>query len=255
VNYNYVGEILLVEDNDVNQLVATKYLQRLGLQPAVASNGLEAIEQAKNKIFDLILMDLQMPEMNGYDATKAIRNLSPHYKTIPIIALTAAAYSEIRDKINDAQITAFIHKPFSPEDLRLMIDKYLLEEKNGQPKGENSGLNQTALIKKRLEMLAEGDASFVKELAELYVSSMRELAAHFTEELGKGDVIKLRDIRHKHKPNLDLLSLTILSTLLDEAKALLTNGNQNKAEVERLQEAIFKECDWVIDALQTIAKP
>jgi len=256
VNHNYAGEILLVEDNDVNQLVATKYLQRLGMKPSVASNGLEAIEQAKDKEFDLILMDLQMPEMNGYDATKAIRNLSIHYREIPIIALTAAAYSEIRDKIDDAKITAFIHKPFSPEDLRQMIDKYLTKE-NGSltRKSPDQNFSTSRHIQTRLEDLAEGDMAFVRELADLYVSSMKELATTFTAELKKGNLIEIRDIRHKHKANLDLLSLSTLSSLLDQARELLMAGNQNAAKSEQLIEHILNESELVIQALKTLTDP
>lgn len=256
VNQNYAGEVLLVEDNDVNQLVATKYLQRLGVKPSVASNGLEAIEQAKDKVFDLILMDLQMPEMNGYDASKAIRDLSVHYQDVPIIALTAAAFSEIRDKIEEAKITAFIHKPFSPEDLRQMIDKYLKKESSVVPESNPApAQSRNRQIQKRLEDLADGDAAFVRELADLYISSMKELAAGFTDQLKKGNLQQIRDIRHKHKANLDLLSLDKLSSLLDQAKELLMDGNRNSLELDNLSDKIHHESDLVIEALETLSKP
>lgn len=256
VNHNYAGKVLLVEDNDVNQLVATKYLQRLGVKPSLASNGLEAIEQAKGKDFDLILMDLQMPEMNGYDASKAIRDLSDHYRKVPIVALTAAAFSEIRDKIEEAKITAFIHKPFSPEDLRQMIDRYLKKENKSVPE-PSPAVNQATNthIQKRLEDLADGDTAFVQELAGLYISSMKELAAGFTDELKKGNLQEIRNIRHKHKANLDLLSLNKLSFLLDQAKELLMDGNRNSLEVDSLSEKINSESGLVIEALETLAKP
>lgn len=254
MNHNYSGKVLLVEDNDVNQLVATKYLQRLGVEPSLASNGLEAIEQAKGKVFDLILMDLQMPEMNGYDASKAIRNLSDHYREVPIVALTAAAFSEIRDKIEEAKITAFIHKPFSPEDLRQMIDRYLKKNNNALPE-TSRGVAQSMNIQKRLEGLADGDTAFVQELAGLYISSMKELAAGFTDELKKGNLQEIRNIRHKHKANLDLLSLDKLSFLLDQAKELLMDGNRNSLEVDSLSEKINSESALVIEALETLSKP
>jgi CheY-like chemotaxis protein/HPt (histidine-containing phosphotransfer) domain-containing protein len=239
----YIGEILLVEDNDVNQLVATKYLQRMGLHPDIASNGQEAVDKAKEKAYDLIFMDLQMPEKNGYDAAKEIRLISEHYQQIPIIALTAASFMEIAEKIKEAGIDEFIHKPFSPEEIKQLVAKYL-------PPGDEPQVNKLSviydhLISSRLNALADGDQDFLHELTRLYISSIMELQEQFCAHLLDRDLNRLRDIRHKHKANLELLSLNQLSALLDEGKSLLLAGEMDKVALHRVIDAIKQHTEAI----------
>ncbi len=101
--------ILLAEDNPVNQKVATRMLQRLGYSPDVVSNGLEALEAVRRQIFDIVLMDVQMPEMNGLDATRHI--IADRYKDRPwITALTAGAMKENRDECIAAGVDDFLNQ-------------------------------------------------------------------------------------------------------------------------------------------------
>jgi CheY-like chemotaxis protein len=118
--------VLLVEDNEINQLVAGNFLNKWNIAYDVAENGKIAVEMVKTKKYDLILMDIQMPEMNGYEATRIIRLMdSEHYKKVPIIALTASAMMEIRDKIEENGINDCITKPFKPEELKETIARYV----------------------------------------------------------------------------------------------------------------------------------
>lgn len=115
-------ELLLVDDNKINLLVARKMLENLGAVVTSAYNGVEAIAQVDKKDFDVILMDIQMPEMNGYDATKRLREQG--YGK-PIIALSANAFPEdIRNSLS-AGMNDHIQKPFSPEGLLETINKHL----------------------------------------------------------------------------------------------------------------------------------
>ena len=116
--------ILLVEDTKINQLVVAKFLKTWHLKIEYASNGIEAIEQAKQNEYDLILMDLQMPEMDGYDATHHIRKIEAHVDT-PIIALTASALVEERERAFKAGVTDYLTKPFSPNELYNKIIRYV----------------------------------------------------------------------------------------------------------------------------------
>ena len=123
-------EILLVEDNHINQIVAVNTLKKLGVKPKVANNGVEALEILKTKSFDLILMDIQMPLMNGIETTINIRQLADHGKrNIPIIALSADAYSNNVKEALDAGMNAYLTKPFKPEDLYETIRDNLAVEK------------------------------------------------------------------------------------------------------------------------------
>jgi CheY-like chemotaxis protein len=110
--------VLLVEDNIVNQIVASSFLKRWGISADVANHGAEALALIAKNIYDIILMDIQMPVMDGYEAAMKIRSLpDEHLKTVPIIALTASAMAGMTNRVLDAGMTDFISKPFSPEDL------------------------------------------------------------------------------------------------------------------------------------------
>ncbi len=115
-------KILLVEDNPFNVKVATQFLKNWALPYEVAENGQIALEMAQKNNYDLILMDLQMPEMNGYEATTEIRKFNTN---TPIVALTASAIAEVKSRIESAGMNGAITKPFVPNDLKKSVMKYL----------------------------------------------------------------------------------------------------------------------------------
>jgi CheY-like chemotaxis protein len=118
-------KILLAEDILVNQKVAVKILENIGHQVDVAINGKKAVEAFQNLHYDMILMDCQMPEMDGYDATKEIRALGGRGEIVPIIALTANAMDGDRQKCLDAGMNDHLSKPFKKEDILKLVDKWL----------------------------------------------------------------------------------------------------------------------------------
>ncbi|WP_299452219.1 PAS domain-containing protein [uncultured Microscilla sp.] len=128
------GKILLVEDTKINQLVVAKFLKTWQLTIEYALNGVEAVEQAKNNHYDLILMDLQMPEMDGYEATRKIR-LLPAHKNTPIIALTASALVEERERAFESGVNDYLTKPFSPNELYNKIIRHIQIDGEAPPMG------------------------------------------------------------------------------------------------------------------------
>ncbi|HBQ61407.1 MAG TPA: hybrid sensor histidine kinase/response regulator, partial [Balneolaceae bacterium] len=111
-------KILLAEDNVVNQKVMQRFLERWNVDMTVVEDGVEVMEAMSQNNFDLILMDLQMPNMDGYEASEQIRKMDDPYKrNIPIIALTAAALKEVREQVYAAGMNDFVTKPFNPSDL------------------------------------------------------------------------------------------------------------------------------------------
>jgi CheY-like chemotaxis protein len=129
IDYSRVDDahLLLVEDNDVNQIVATNYLRKWGLQVTIAGNGKEAVDKIRQRAYHLVLMDLQMPELDGYEATRLIREMSDAYfQKVPILALTASAMTEDIDRLEDIGFDDYITKPFQPHDLEEKIFKYML---------------------------------------------------------------------------------------------------------------------------------
>lgn len=120
--------VLVAEDNIINQRLISKFLVKWNVESTIADNGKVAIECLKNKQFDLILMDLQMPEMDGLEATKHIRNCDNELiKNIPIIALTASALLDIQAEVIDVGMNECVTKPFNPKELYRKISKFLPE--------------------------------------------------------------------------------------------------------------------------------
>lgn len=118
-------KILVAEDNKMNVLILKKFLQMWKVDYTLAYNGEEVIEIYNKKDFDLILMDLQMPVMNGYEATKVIRGFSDKDKAnIPIVALTAFAQADIKAKIQKYRMNGFMSKPFNPIELYNLLATY-----------------------------------------------------------------------------------------------------------------------------------
>lgn len=114
--------VLIAEDNKTNQLVTSRYLQHYGCEFEIANNGIEAVEKLMANDFDIILMDISMPEMNGFEATAKIRQLENKQKAnAPIVAFTAYASTEDQEKIHASGMNGFIPKPFSRDTLAQVI--------------------------------------------------------------------------------------------------------------------------------------
>jgi two-component system sensor histidine kinase/response regulator len=131
-----VGMILIVEDNKVNQLVGSKVLENLGYGFTIANNGVEAVEAFQSGIYDAVLMDCQMPEMDGYEATAAIRRLEGSAGHIPIIAMTAAAMEGDRERCMAAGMDDFITKPVRLEAVATALLRWVTATKQGPERGE-----------------------------------------------------------------------------------------------------------------------
>ena len=109
-------KVLLVEDVKINQVVAESTFQKMGMHVDIASNGLEAVNMVSQSTYDLVFMDCHMPEMDGFEATRKIRSVAA-YKNLPIIALTASALKEERDKCISSGMNAVVTKPFESSDI------------------------------------------------------------------------------------------------------------------------------------------
>ncbi len=118
------GRVLLVEDNPVNQLVAKGMLGKLGCEVTTAAHGAEALDQLEQREFDLVLMDCNMPVMDGYEASRQIRR-SGRWPQLPIVALTANAMSEERERCRAAGMSDYLAKPFRREELAALLDLWI----------------------------------------------------------------------------------------------------------------------------------
>jgi two-component system, sensor histidine kinase and response regulator len=130
------GTVLLVEDNTMNQLVASRIVGKLGYRVEIAENGREAITALAEQPFDAVLMDCQMPEMDGYEATREIRQREAETGAhLPVIAMTAAAMDGDREACLAAGMDDYITKPIRSEDIDQALDRWLAASKVSQPTG------------------------------------------------------------------------------------------------------------------------
>lgn len=120
--------ILVAEDNPMNRLLLKKVFSKWNNEPEFAENGHEALEKLSSQIYDVILMDIHMPVMDGYEATKAIRKISdPGKSGIPVIALTASVSNNLNDKIKEAGMNDYIYKPFNSKELYSKLKNIALQ--------------------------------------------------------------------------------------------------------------------------------
>jgi len=117
-------KVLLVEDNEINQLVACHLMHEFGIDADVAGDGRAGIEQLRRGRYDLVLMDMLMPVMDGLDATREIRR-DAQLRELPVIALTASAMEKDRRACEEAGMDDFVTKPFEPEELRAVLSRWL----------------------------------------------------------------------------------------------------------------------------------
>jgi CheY-like chemotaxis protein/HPt (histidine-containing phosphotransfer) domain-containing protein len=143
-----VIRILLAEDNITNQQVALGILKKLGLRADAVANGVEAVKALEALPYDLVLMDVQMPEMDGFEATCQIRN--PHSAVrnhrIPIIAMTAGAMQGDREKCLEAGMNDYVAKPISPQALAEALEKWLPREAAAAPKQATGKPEEAVLV-------------------------------------------------------------------------------------------------------------
>jgi len=154
------GRVLVVEDERINRDIAAELLTSVGLEVVTAENGLLAVDRYKESNFDLILMDVQMPELNGLDATRRIRTLT-NGAAVPIIALTANAFNADRERCIDAGMTDFLAKPVYPDALYVLLAKYLpttdpaRQTTNQDNRDEIEEKATTRALRQRIDALAE----------------------------------------------------------------------------------------------------
>ena len=210
------NRILLVEDNPVNQRVAQRTLQNLAAEVVIANNGAEALERIEASSFDAVLMDCQMPVMDGFTATRRIRELelSRGTKRMPIIALTANVMSEDREKCLAAGMDAHLGKPIEPAQVIEALNRYL-----------KAPARAPAIDREALRELTGGDAEFERELAQTFVSSGDQCLAEIMAALKVSDFDTVRKRAHSLKG----ASANIHARDLSQAASSLENAVRENA--------------------------
>jgi PAS domain S-box-containing protein len=214
--------ILLVEDNDINRLYATSILKTWECKVDMAENGYVAVEKIKDNAFDIVLMDIQMPVMDGFEATKAIRLGDGPGNTIPIIALTANATRKDIEKCLDAGMNDCIPKPFTPEDLFRMLFKYSTFVRAGRAMNPPKPIEVKEAVKtvsastdeledidlSYLKKVSGGNQEFISEMITTFIDTIPKSLEEIRNNLNSKDWSSLAKSVHKIKPSLTMMGLT-----------------------------------------------
>jgi signal transduction histidine kinase/ActR/RegA family two-component response regulator len=128
-SFNSHNKVLLVDDNAINVVIAKRFLNKWKLEVDVATNGQEAVDMVAQTDYGLVLMDISMPVMDGYEATKLIRSMeADKYQLLPIVALTASVFDALKYQAIEVGMNDYLSKPFKPQALYNMIEKYIITE-------------------------------------------------------------------------------------------------------------------------------
>jgi GAF domain-containing protein/DNA-binding response OmpR family regulator/anti-sigma regulatory factor (Ser/Thr protein kinase) len=193
--------ILVTEDNVVNQRLALRMLEKLGYRADVAANGLEALEALERQPYDLVLMDVQMPEMDGVEATGRILERWTEEERPWIVAMTAEVMQGDREGFLAAGMNDYVAKPIRPRELVAAITRAPRRRVEHEPKGADGRPAVDAAVLDRLAESMGGDDAFVAELIEQFVSDSPALVDAARTGLANGDAEEVRRAAHTLKSN------------------------------------------------------
>ena len=192
-------KILLAEDNLINQKVAIRILNSAGYQVDAVLNGEQAIRAYSQDNYSLILMDVQMPEVDGFTATKKIREIEPQGQSIPIIAITAHALSGDREKCLEAGMNEYISKPVVAKEIVSLIDKFLKIDEKDSDSTEASVKKNGLFDFERLKQISLGDPAFEKDLLSDFIIDAEAKLNTVQDLIQSSNTSKIIDIAHTLK--------------------------------------------------------
>ncbi|AQQ07583.1 hypothetical protein B0E33_21465 [Roseibium algicola] len=246
--------VLLVEDNVINQRVATKLLERLGQEVIVASDGREAIKRVQDATFDLVLMDVQMPDLDGIAATRLIRNIGAPFDKLPIIAMTANASDRHRQDCLDAGMNAFESKPVTFQRLATILREYGPSDTSAEgttdlptspgspeptepmhPAQSDAATPNANVVRlageekgdaRRAELREELGEEIFHSLVNAFFENADTLVVQVTEAASSGDGESYDRLLHTLKGAADNLGFTTLSKTADALRTSIETSNQ-----------------------------
>ncbi len=250
-------KVLLAEDNEVNQLLAQSILSYWGLNSKVASTGTQVIDLLKTEDFDVVLMDIQMPEKNGIEATREIRSLpDPKKSNIPIIALTANALKGEERKYIAAGMDDYLTKPFKEKELYEVISRVFKNEGSfgrdiygegyNEAEVESSERFYPGLPEKLYDLslvreLARGSQEFILSLTKIFIDTVPATVIEMKHAYTRKDWDTLSKLAHKIKPTIDTMCMT---TIKEDIRTIEADA-KHKVNTDGLPSLVNK-IDWVV---------
>jgi CheY-like chemotaxis protein/HPt (histidine-containing phosphotransfer) domain-containing protein len=231
-------KILLVEDNTLNQKLALAFLTEFGFAADCVNNGEEAIKKLNENTYDLVLMDIQMPVMDGYSCTRAIRQRL--CLTLPVIAMTAHVTSGEKDRCLEAGMNDYISKPFHEKDLYEMLAKHLslktgLKELRSQTPKKH--LHAEALVNtQNLIDLSRGNTQFIFDMVDIYTEQNPTDIGELAAAIKNMQYTDIRLVAHRMKTSVGFMGITSLLQQLSDLESLA----EKKAEASVIEQCFVR---------------
>ncbi|MBV6644533.1 MAG: PAS domain S-box protein, partial [Cyclobacteriaceae bacterium] len=210
------AKILLVEDNIFNRAIARDFLHSWQCQVDEAENGQEALDKLEQNRYDLILLDLQMPVLDGYQTIKKIRASEDEYlQSIPVVALTASAMSDVRDKVFKLGMSGFVTKPFHPREFYQRLREHL--------RGSAAAIHSSGadIIIKNIEKLLGQDSTKTEKFIKIFIESLEADINSLGIAVDKLDKHQIRELAHKNKSSLRYVGMDHLADVAVELEQMV----------------------------------
>ena len=228
------NKVLVVEDNNINQLVVKHTLKKLGVAIEIAVDGIEAIEKITSNNYDLVLMDIQLPEMNGYDVTRYIRNQMKN--SIPIIAMTALAINGESEKCIECGMDGYISKPFTVESLYNAINKVYKAPTRNTSNSFIIATPEVAIDMSILYEIAGDDKEYINTMVSTFIESMPHTIQKIEESILSKDYDSLARAAHYAKSSLSVVKINDIYLWVEE----IEQNAKNRIELAALPSLINK---------------
>jgi len=245
--------VLLVEDNDINRLYAKSILKNWNCDTDTAENGLVAIEKIKNQEYDVVLMDIQMPVMDGYETTKAIRMMDPPQRNVPILALTANATKVDVERCMASGMNDYLPKPFTPDDLYRKLFKDLKITTKDKPKKKTDSTNKLYNLD-YLRSVSGDNEEFIREMVLTFTQTIPPILEEMKTALHNEDWKQLARMAHQIKPSFTLMGLTSMRGNI----VFIEENSKNGTRLEELPWTVLdfiRTCQALLPELANEALP
>ncbi|MFY0599011.1 MAG: PAS domain S-box protein [Cyclobacteriaceae bacterium] len=223
------GSVLIVEDNDFNRLIARDFLKSWDCTVLEAINGKEALDILESQRVDLVLLDLQMPIMDGFETIKHIRSREDSYfKELPVIALTASAMAETKESVFESGINDFITKPFLPTEF---YNKVASRLKLNKTKSEEKDFEST--IRCKLEDTFGDNPEKINRYRDIFKETIKAEIKNLEEALIEKDLKAIRTYAHKIKSSLKMVGLDEIANDADEMEKMVDRNNPDSMILDK----------------------
>jgi CheY-like chemotaxis protein len=246
-SYNRLAgkRVLVAEDNEINQKIIAHLLRKENIETDIANDGKEAIELFERKEYDLLLLDLQMPHMDGFQTARYIRKILA--SNIPIVAMTAGAYANEQTRCFEIGINQYLSKPFSPEDLFQRL-RYLLLNEHHLKHQKKPGLNAAKDLYNLTSLKHSNDEEQIVEILEMFITKTPDLLQEIKQATQQQDVDAIIKKTAKLKGSLGSLQMQSMMKIIDEMEVFVRMEDMDK--IPTAIHRLYKEYDVISPLLR-----